>query len=120
MVRHEMTQQTSNSEAGMTRFNGVPARYRVLLTMAVLVLGAGGCTDRRAGGPRGFDSATPSDRLEATRDAAAASDWDAIPDLIMGLESDDPTVRFMSIGTLNRLTGKKFGYRANALPVERQ
>jgi len=58
-----------------------------------------------------FDSAVPESRILATAEAARKENLDSIPHLIEGLESDDPAVRFMSIHTLERLTGQTHGYR---------
>lgn len=99
--------------------------YQIIIRSVVsgLVLGVAGgpagCAAERPGARAGFASATPTERLVATRQAAANRDWESIPNLITGLESDDSAVRFMSIGALNRLTGKRYGYRHDAPPWER-
>lgn len=79
--------------------------------MALGVLGVlvAGCTPSAT--EEDFDSAVPGARIYATRRAAQENDRGAIRDLIEGLDSDDPAIRFMSIHTLERMTGETYGYR---------
>lgn len=75
------------------------------------------CAPRAMDG--GFDSPHPQARLYATRQAAEEQDLSAIPNLIEGLDADDPAVRFMSINALRYLTGHDFGYHYYAPEWER-
>lgn len=43
--------------------------------------------------------------------AASEKDISNAPQLVKDLESDDPAVRFYSIGALERLTGQTYGYQ---------
>lgn len=61
----------------------------------------------------------PATRLAAIRLIDEDPDLSAIPDLIAALDSDDPAVRLMSIGTLRKITGKSFNYRFDGSPTER-
>ncbi len=61
----------------------------------------------------------PATRLAAIRVIDENPDPSAIPDLIAALDSDDPAVRLMSIGTLRKITGKSFNYHFDASPTER-
>ncbi len=57
-----------------------------------------------------FDSPDPAARRAAIVRAAAEEDTTKVPDLVRMLDSDDPAVRLLAIGTLQRLTGETLGY----------
>jgi hypothetical protein len=68
-----------------------------------------GCVAPRTA--RFVGNADPSGKIPAIKVAAEAKDRSAIPELVKGLESDDPAVRFYSIEGLHRITGENFDYR---------
>ncbi len=80
----------------------------------------GGLVVGCASPPGGFSSPVPSKRMDAAIEAAANNDRTAIPHLILMLESDDPLVRMVAIGALERLTGEERGYDHAAPAWERQ
>lgn len=82
----------------------------------VLLVGCGG----PAGWREGFDSPDPASRLRAIVRAGHRRQHEAVPDLIEALESDDPVVRMMAIGALERITGTRRGYNPYGPPVDRQ
>jgi len=86
---------------------------------AILACGlmAGSCTPAATEG--GFDSPNPAARLQAIEQAARAGDRTAIAQLVEQLDSDDSAVRLMAIITLQRLTGRTFGYRHHDPPDAR-
>lgn len=53
----------------------------------------------------------PSVKIPAIKASVQAKDMAATKQMIKDLESDDPAVRFYSIGGLSRLTGDTFGYQ---------
>ena len=59
-----------------------------------------------------FDSIDPSERSAAAAVAASERDRDAVPDLIVMLESSDPASRMVAIAALERITGERLGYSA--------
>ena len=61
----------------------------------------------------------PESRLAAIQLAAQTENPETIPDLIANLDSDDPAVRLMAIGTLRKLTGQSYHYRFDAPPDQR-
>jgi hypothetical protein len=79
------------------------------MAASVLAVVLSGCGPAATDG--GFDSANPAARMYAIEEAARSGDHSAIDSLIEQLDSDDPAVRFLAITTLQRLTGKTFGYR---------
>lgn len=80
-----------------------------MLAASGAALGASGCSFG-PGLSAGFDAPDEGAKLHATAEAGRAGDREAIPELIEGLESDDPAVRMLSIGSLERLTGERLGY----------
>lgn len=68
----------------------------------------------------GFDSANPAAKMYAIENAARDGDHSAINDIIEQLNSDDPAVRFLAIGALQRLTGQTYGYHCYDPPEQRQ
>ena len=67
-----------------------------------------------------FDSDNPAAKLYAIRQAGEAKDRSKIPRLVEQLDSDDESVRMMSIAALDRITGERLGYNAFDPPEERQ
>lgn len=67
----------------------------------------------------GFNSPTPAARLYAVEYAAERGDRCAIKDIIELLDSDDPAVRLLAIGALERLTGRSYGYDHADPPMDR-
>jgi hypothetical protein len=68
----------------------------------------------------GFDSDNPAAKMYAIEYAARAGDHDAVKHIIRQLDSDDPAVRMLAIGALERLTGETHGYRHFDHPLERR
>lgn len=58
--------------------------------------------------------------IPAIEDAARDKDYDAVPQLVGQLDSDDPAVRFYAIEALKKLTGQSFGYHYYADANERR
>lgn len=67
-----------------------------------------GCTPSVIDG--GFDSPMSASRLYAIERSAREGNTSSIRHIIEQLESDDPAVRMMAIGALERLTGRTYGY----------
>lgn len=59
-----------------------------------------------------FDSIDPSERSAAAAQAASRRDRDAVPELIVMLDSSDPASRMLAIAALERITGERLGYSA--------
>lgn len=79
--------------------------------LACLMLG--GCPGPDARGPalrKGFESEDPVDRVAAIRQAAAANDKAALPDLVACLSDSETDVRFFAISALRTMTGQDLGY----------
>lgn len=82
---------------------------------AARALGPAACVSAFLGGclatsDPGVDSRDPARRMEAMVDAAAARDRAAVPGLITRLDSQDAGERLVAIKSLERITGKTFGY----------
>ena len=58
----------------------------------------------------GFDSANPAAKMYAIEYAARDGDQAAVFCIIEQLNSDDPAVRLLAIGALQRMTGQTYGY----------
>lgn len=69
--------------------------------------------------PDTLDSGDPAGRIHAAGEAAASGDMAALPDLVAMLSSDDPAERMVAIGTLQRLTDRRFGYDPTASSAAR-
>lgn len=67
----------------------------------------------------GFDSANPAARMYAIEHAVRNGDTGAVKHIVEQLDSDDPAVRFLAIGALERLTGQTRGYD-HAAPAEQR
>jgi hypothetical protein len=85
-----------------------PLRGVVVAGAAVWLLA--GCGPSRE---EGFDSATPSGRLQAITEAAHTADASpqTLRELVVSLGSDDPLERMLAIRALEKLTGETQGYR---------
>lgn len=68
----------------------------------------------------GFDSANPAARMYAIEHAARSGDMRAVRRIVEQLDSDDPAVRFLAIGALERLTGETHGYCHADPPPQRE
>ena len=68
----------------------------------------------------GFDSPNPAAKMYAIEHAARVGDRSAICQIIEQLDSDDPAVRLLAIGALERLTGRTYGYRHFDPPQQRR
>ena len=91
---------------------------RVAFTLVLtLAISAGGCTPAASHG--GFDSPNPASKLYAIRRAGDARDRGSVPNLVEQLESDDPAVRMMTIGALQRITGTRMGYNPYGSVIDR-
>jgi len=88
-----------------------PERLSGLATAAVILtlFSLHGCTPSVIDG--GFDSPMAASRLYAIERAAREGDTTQIRNIIEQLESDDPAVRMLAIGALERLTDRTYGYR---------
>jgi len=84
--------------------------------LCALCLAGISCSSQR----EGFSPLTPDERILTACDAVARNDRSRIPDLIEGLESDDPAVRLMSVEALRRLTREQIGYDPYAPSWERR
>lgn len=85
-------------------------KLHILATMALMGLTAAiptGCGSRPQ---TGFDSPAPSKRLDAIVEASTASDPESLHGLIEALNSSEPAARMLAIRSLERRTGKTFGY----------
>ncbi|HRP64162.1 MAG TPA: HEAT repeat domain-containing protein [Phycisphaerales bacterium] len=67
-----------------------------------------------------WDSGNPSARMYAIERTARSGDSSEARRLVEQLDSDDPAVRMMAIGALERLTGTTHGYRHYDPPLERR
>ena len=59
---------------------------------------------------RGLADDDLSFKAPAIKQAVAADQKSAVPELIRSLDDDDPAVRFFAIEGLRRLVGETFGY----------
>lgn len=67
-----------------------------------------------------FDARDPNARSRAALQAMERGDHRAIPALITMLESGDPALRLIAANSLERITGKRFGYDPTAPASERE
>lgn len=77
-----------------------------LWLLPILLIGA--CSSNE---PKTVVSEDPGLKIPAMKAAADTKDLSQVKQLVKDLESDDPAVRFYSIGALDRLTGQTFGYQ---------
>lgn len=85
-------------------------RGRQVLVLMSLGLGGWvlGCA---SSAPKVITDPDPSLKIPAIRAAADTQDFSNVRQLVRDLESDDPAVRFYSIGALEKLTGQTYGYQ---------
>ncbi len=69
---------------------------------------------------KSFEDEDPLVRALAARQAGALKDERAIPYLVDRLSDAEPEVRFFSIISLEKITGKKMGYNYYDPPEQRQ
>jgi hypothetical protein len=82
---------------------------RAAFVCGTLALGSAGCVHPRA--PRVVTDPDPSVKIPAYKQAVRKKDRSAVKQLVADLDSDDPAVRFYAIGALERMTGRRLGYR---------
>lgn len=100
--------------SGRSRFRA--ARWVALAALAGTAFGSACHAPARQAD---FDSIDPSERSAAAAQAASERDRDAVPDLIVMLDSSDPASRMVAIAALERITGERLGYSATDDRVER-
>jgi hypothetical protein len=91
-------------------------RSLFLIIWLMTVLACGAC----APSGRGLVDEDASFKIPAIKSAVESNDKKAVPELIQGLTSDDPAVRFYCIEGLRRLTGQTFDYQYYAPDTERE
>jgi len=93
-----------------------------LPSIAVLATSLGGWSCGPSALDGGFDSANPAAKLFAIEKAAEAEDRspETLRRIVEQLASDDPAVRLIAIGALERLTGENHGYHHDGGPIERR
>jgi hypothetical protein len=81
--------------------------------VAILALAATGTSCAPSSIEGGFDSANPAARIYAMKEAIRTGDDspETLHHIVEQLDSDDPAVRLMAIGALEKLTGRTRGYR---------
>lgn len=60
--------------------------------------------------PIGFEEEAPDGRIHAIVEAARKGDRGSLGLLVEQLDSDDPAVRLFAIRTIERISGRRFGY----------
>lgn len=83
-------------------------RRRVAKIIAGLTTVLAGCGPS---GPRTVYNPDPAIKIPAIVQAADQRNRSVIPELVEGLDSDDPAIRFYSVRALRDMTGEDFGYR---------
>jgi len=68
----------------------------------------------------GFDAPDPASRIYAIERAMRTDDVSKTPLIVEQLDSDDPAVRFLAIGALEKLTGETYGYHYDDPPYLRE
>ena len=107
LLNSEVTRSAGAAPAGSRLTHSEPFSLFALLAFA-LVAGLSGC------GPRPVRSVTnpdPSGAIPAIEQATQAHDRSVIPQLVKGLDNEDPAIRLYSIEGLRRMTGQTFGFR---------
>ena len=89
---------------------------REMLLIACLGMIAG-CQDSR--GPVSITSDDPDLQILAIKQDAASNGRKDIPAMVADLDSDDPAIRFYSIGALKELTHDDMGYHYYQTDEER-
>lgn len=98
----------------MTILSAVRTRYRglgIAVRASILMLGGLTCACTAPREPLVVTNPDPSVKIPAIKASVEAKDLTAARQMIKDLDSDDPAVRFYSIGGLQRLTGETFGYQ---------
>lgn len=85
-------------------------RTRLMALWAGWALVACGVTGCGKALPIGLDEEAPDGRIHAIVDAAREGDSASIAALIEQLDSDDPAVRLFAIRSIERISGRRFGY----------
>ena len=85
------------------------AAVRGLLALAAGSCAAPGCTAPRR--PLVVTDPDPSVKIPAFKKAVRTKDRAAARQLVADLNNDDPAVRLFAINALERMTGRRFGYR---------
>ena len=80
---------------------------RRILAACVLPWLCGGCF---SADPPDIHSRHAPQKIVGIKEAVAAGDKSAIPELVHDLDNTDPAVRFYAIQGLEELTGQTFGY----------
>jgi len=83
--------------------------------LLIILLACGACAPKG----RGLMDDDASFKIPAIKSAVESNDRNALPELVEGLASDDPAVRFYCIEGLRRLTGETFDYQYYAPDNER-
>ncbi len=93
-----------------------------LPSVALLATSLGGWSCGPSAHEGGFDSANPAAKLFAIERAAEVEDRSpaTLRRIVEQLASDDPAVRLVAIGALERLTGENHGYHHDEGPIERR
>ncbi len=86
---------------------------RLLIAIGVTIAGQG-CARPQPAVPQ-----SPDDRIREILELARAQDADAVPELIEELDHADVGVRYCAILSLERITGTRLGFRANASTSDR-
>jgi HEAT repeat protein len=63
---------------------------------------------------------SPKVRAIAIVSLGSSGDYDSMPKLLDGLQSEDPSIRLAAQAAVERLLGARFGYRAGDPPEERE
>ena len=92
------------------------------MSVALLATSVGGWSCGPSAFDGGFDSANPAAKLFAIEQAGEAEDRspETLRRIVEQLASDDPAVRLVAIGALERLTGENHGYHHDEGPIERR
>lgn len=87
-----------------------------VLSAAIVISGCG------KGGERvrtSIQSPVAAERIRAIRVFVQNANMDAIPQIVDRLDDEDPAVRFVAIVGLERLTGRRLGYRYGGADADR-
>lgn len=91
-------------------------KFRVVLTLAPMVLALGGCPTYQAS----FDSEDPQMRLAEAVESATRDDPADYPHLVSMLDDADIEARMLAIEVLERRTGTTRGFEYDAPPERRE
>ena len=90
---------------------------RRILSLALLVFALSGCASPEK---PSLSSKDPNLLIPAMQEAARTHDEQAVGQLVVDLESDDPAIRFYAIRALKEITGNTLGYRYYDEDAERK